>query len=52
MIKYSEITEMSTLSCYNCDGERMYLCPSCGSDLCIFCMNDCADCGREIDFSV
>ena len=51
-MKYSEITEMShPLDFRFCCGERMYVTPCCGSDVCLFCMNDCSDCGDEIDFT-
>jgi len=50
-IKYSEITTLAPIHFGTCCGERPMLCPKCGFDLCVFCMDGCDMCDSEIDFS-
>ena len=49
-IAYSTITDLALPFDLCCD-ERMMLCPSCGTELCVFCMDGCDVCGSEIDFT-
>ena len=50
-IKYSEIETLAPLNFDTCCGERMMLCPKCGFDLCVFCMDGCDECEAQIDWS-
>lgn len=50
-IAYSSIETLAPIHFSTCCGERMFLCPACGFDLCVFCMDACDECEATIVWS-
>ena len=51
-IAYTNITEFAPIEFGNCCDERMMMCPECGYDLCVLCMDACDECGGVINFTL
>ena len=51
-IAYTNITEFAPIEFGNCCDERMMMCPACGFDLCVLCMDACDECGGVINFAL